>query len=250
MKKYIIFILIQLFFVRVSAQNIILDEAADVYSKGDFNKSAELYEKVLKENGESATIYYNLGNAYYKANKIAPSILNYERALLLDPGNGDIRFNLEIAKLKTTDKIEPIGDFFLTEWAKGVRDLFSADQWAYIGIVSFLLLITSVIAFLFSRKIILKKVGFYIGIICLIFVVSANIFAYNQKNRLIKRDVAIIFAPTVTIKSSPDQSGKDLIVLHEGTKVLIKSKLGEWTEIELEDGRNVGWIKNNQIEII
>ncbi len=248
MKKCIILILIQIFIFNISAQNL-LEEAANAYSKGEFDKAAEIYEKELKEKGESVTIYYNLGNSYYKANKTALAILNYERALALDPGNGDIRFNLEIAKLKTVDKIEPVGNFFLVEWVRGLRDLFSTNQWSYIGIASFLLLMASLVTFFFSRKIILKKIGFYIGILCLLFVVVSNIFAFQQKQMMTNKEAAIIFAPTVTIKSSPDQSGKDLVILHEGTKVFIKDKIGEWSEIRMEDG-TVGWIRSNQIETI
>ena len=88
-----------------------------------------LHERRLR-NGESAAVYYNLGNAYYKAGKIAPAILNYERCLLLDPGDSDARFNLQMARQKTIDKIEPVGDFFLVKWFKSVENLGSADSWA------------------------------------------------------------------------------------------------------------------------
>ena len=232
--------------IKLSAQDL-LQSANEAYAKGDFAKATELYEAALKENGESATVYYNLGNSYYKANRIAPSILNYERALLLDPGNSDIRFNLEIAKLKTVDKIEPVGEFFLTSWFRSVQNLLSIDAWSKFGIISFILLIGSLFLFFFSRKIIIKRLSFYAGICFLILTISGNIFAYNQKKRLTERNSAIIFVPTTTIKSSPDESGTDLFILHEGTKVRLKSKIGHWNEIETADG-NVGWIKNEEVE--
>ena len=87
------------------------------------------------------------------------------------------------------------------------------------------------------------------GLLFIVLVIIANVFASNQKEELMNRKQAIVFAPTVTIKSSPDASGTDLFILHEGTKVSIKSKLGEWSEIEVEDG-NVGWIPSKDIEVI
>lgn len=248
-RKIFFVIFIQCMTWNVFAQNETIRNAETAYTQEDYNKAIELYEEVLNTYGASAEIYYNLGNAYYKANRIAPAILNYERALLLDPGDADIRFNLQMANQKTVDKIEPIGEFFLVKWFHAVQDMGSADSWAFLGIVCFLLLIFCLLLFFFSRWIRMKKVGFYCGIVCLILVIFTNIFAGNQKNEIVNRSHAIVFSPTVTVKSSPDNSGTDLFILHEGTKVSIKSTLGEWKEIELEDG-NVGWMPGKDIEII
>lgn len=252
-KTYIISIF-YIFFIQctvwnVFAQDGMIKEAETAYTQENYNKAIELYEDILKNNGASAEIYYNLGNAYYKSNQIAPAILNYERALLLDPGDGDIRFNLQMAKEKTVDKIEPLGEFFLVKWIDSIQNMGSADSWAILAIISFLLLIFCLLLFFFSRWIRMKKVGFYLGIICLLIVIFANIFARNQKNEIVNRTHAIVFSPTVTVKSSPDISGTDLFILHEGTKVFLKSSLGDWKEIELEDG-NVGWMPGKDIEII
>lgn len=248
LKKIILLLLIQSLALAAFAQQTVIKEAETAYTKEEYGKAAELYEKVLKESGESPEIYYNLGNAYYKAGKIAPAILNYERALMLDPGDGDIRFNLQIAKQKTVDKIEPIGEFFLSRWLGSLENLGGADTWARTGIICFILFIGCLILF-FSKWLRLKKIGFYVGLILLILVIFANIFAKHQKDELVNRTHAIVFAPTVTVKSSPDASGTDLFILHEGTKVLVKSTLGQWSEIALEDG-NVGWMPSKDIEII
>lgn len=249
MRQFFILTAILFATFKLSAQSDLFQQANEAYKKNDFQAAAGLYEDLLKANGESADVYYNLGNSYYKLNKIAPSILNYERALLLEPGNNDIRFNLEIAKLKAVDKIEPVGDFFLTEWFRDIQNLLSTDDWSYFSIVCFILLIACLFLFFFSRRIFIKKLGFYAGLALLVGVVFGNCFAYNQKKKLTQRNAAIIFAPTTTIKSSPDNSGTDLFILHEGTKVKLKNKLGNWNEIETADG-NVGWIKSSEIEVI
>jgi tetratricopeptide (TPR) repeat protein len=233
----------------IQAQETEVKAAEEAYAAGEFLTVIGTYEALLQTFGESSYIRYNLGNAYYKAGKIAPAILQYERALLLDPGDGDIRFNLQLAREKVVDRIEPIGQFFLVRWFLSVQDSGKADTWAKTGIGAFLLFVGGMALFVFSRKTILKKVGFYTGLGFLVIVIIANIFARNQKDKLLRRDTAIVFAPTVTVKSSPDASGTDLFVLHEGTKVTVKSALGEWCEIELVDG-NVGWMPCKDFEVI
>ena len=236
-------------FLPLCAQESTLKEAEEAYAKEDYTQAIELYESVLKSYGESAMVYYNLGNAYYKAGKVAPAILNYERALLLNPGDSDTRFNLQVARQKTVDKIEPIGEFFLTRWIGTVEDVYSADGWAKWGVASFLLFICCLVLFFFSKWIRLKKIGFFAGICFLLISLVANLFADSQQDKLLHRADAIVFASTVTVKSSPDASGTDLFILHEGTKVTIKSTLGEWSEIQLEDG-NVGWMPSKEIQQI
>jgi tetratricopeptide (TPR) repeat protein len=249
MKKIIILLLFVIGTAEYIPAQEIVYQANESYTKGEFTQAIDLYQKAIEEYGLSSDIYYNIGNCYYRTNKIAPSILYYERALLLSPGDKDIRFNLEIAKLKAVDKIEPVGEFFLTDWYNAVLNLFSTNRWSEIAFVCFILFIGLLVLFFFSRKVFVKKVGFYSGLVLLTLVIFANTFAYNQKKKLTDRKTAIVFAATVNIKSSPDNSGTDLFILHEGAKVEIKGQLGNWKEIETADG-NVGWIKSEDIEII
>ncbi len=219
------------------------------YVKKDYALAIQIYEALLKE-GEAAEIYYNLGNAYYKTGEIAKAILNYERALLLKPGNNDIRANLEIARSKTLDKVEAIPEIFFVTWIKSLINCIGVDVWAVWGIISFLLLIFSLYIFIFSKQILLKKISFISGIAFLIITFCANIFAQQQKEYLTKRTNGIIMSPSITVRSTPSESGTSLFILHEGRKVSIKdNSMKEWKEIRLEDGK-VGWIPTNSIEII
>ena len=224
-------------------------EGDSAYIRNDFASAIQIYESLLRK-GESADVYYNLGNSYYKINEIAKAILNYEKALLLQPGNGDIRANLEIARGKTVDKVEVVPEIFFVTWTKALINSMSVDSWAIWGIVSFLLLIVSLYFFIFSKQVVLKKVGFITGIIFLIVVVMANIFASKQKEELLNRDTAIIMSPSVTVRSTPSENGTSLFILHEGHKVNIKDdSMKDWKEIRLEDGK-VGWVPVGSIEII
>jgi tetratricopeptide (TPR) repeat protein len=247
MKKNILFLLFITIAVSLSAQTAV-EQANTAYSAKDYQKAVQLYTQILQEKGESPDVYYNLGNAYYRLNQLAPAILKYERALLLNPANKDARVNLEIANLKTVDKTET-HPFFLSEWYHDFQNSLTTNQWSAVGITCFVLLVGCLFLFVFSRKITLKKIGFYAGLAFLIFCLVANIFASQQKKKLTDRNTAIIFSPTTTIKSAPDVSGTDLFILHEGTKVNVTNQLGKWKEIETPDG-NVGWIPDSEIAII
>jgi hypothetical protein len=248
-KRILFFLCLQGIACCAFAQEEALKEAEEAYTQEDYTKAIELYKDILTTYGESAEVYYNLGNACYKANKIASSVLYYERALLIDPGDADIRFNLEMARQRTTDKIESVGDFFLLKWFDSIQNMGAADSWAKLGIICFLLFIGCLLLFFFSRLVRMRKIGFYLGLLFLASVIITNIFAGNQKRELVNHTHAIVFSPTATVKSSPNQSGTDLFILHEGTKVLVRNTLGEWKEIELEDG-NVGWMPGKDIELI
>lgn len=224
-------------------------EADSTYIRNDFAAAIQIYENLLQQ-GESAEVYYNLGNSYYKTDDIARAILNYERALLLSPGNADIRANLEIARSKTVDKVEPVPEIFFVTWIKSLINSQSSDAWARTAIVFFLLLLVSLSVFLFTRQLKWKKVGFAGSILFLIVVIVANVFASTQKSYLTDRKDAIILSPSVTVRSTPSESGTSLFVLHEGRKVEIKDgSMREWKEIRLEDGK-VGWVPATVVEVI
>lgn len=219
------------------------------YAKSDYASAIQIYEDLLNQ-GEAADIYYNLGNSYYKVENIAKAILNYERALLLKPGDGDIRFNLDLVRSKTVDKIEPAPEVFFITWIKSLINSMGVDAWARLGITFFILLIITLSIFIFGKKTFIKKIGFISSIVLFVFVVFTNIFASQQKDSLIDRTNAIIVNPSVTVKSTPNESGTDLFILHEGRKVKVTdNSMKEWKEIRLEDG-NVGWVPANVIEII
>lgn len=225
-------------------------EADQAYQTNDYAKAITMYEEILNTQGESADIYYNLGNSYYKTDDIARAILNYERALLLAPGDADIRFNLEMVRTKTIDQITPTSEVFIVTWIKSLTNSRSESGWAATGIVSFLLMLACLILYIFGRKIVLKKIGFIGAIVLLIVIVSANVFASAQKEEITERTGAIIISPTVTVKSTPDESGTDLFVIHEGTKVFVEdNSMKSWKEIRLADGKK-GWLPAQTIEKI
>ena len=224
-------------------------DADSAYVQGNYQKAIELYSELLKE-GQSADVYYNLGNAYYRSEEITQAILAYERALLLSPGDADIRFNLQLARTKTIDKMVPQSEFFAVTWYRSLVNQMSVDGWAYTSLALLVLTIVLVLLYLFASPVWLRKVGFFGGLLALLFFLLANLFAWQQKQTLNHRDGAIIIQSAVPVKSTPATSGTDLFILHEGTKVIVTDDtMQDWKEIRMPDGK-VGWVETAQIEII
>lgn len=247
MKRFYILLFALLVGLSSFAQSALKVQADSAYAKENYQEAVSLYEKML-EQGHSSDVYYNLGNCYYRLEKIGPSVLNYERALLLSPGDSHIRHNLELARNKTLDKITPVGELFIVTWYKGIINWLSVDQWATLGVCSFVLLLILIALYLFSKQINLRKLGFYGALVSLVLCIASNIFAWNQKYILLHRNTAIVMVTSASVKSTPSDSGTDLFVIHEGTKVTITdASMKAWKEIILDDGKN-GWISSESIE--
>lgn len=233
----------------LQAETQALKHANSLYAKNKFEAAAKEYENILKTEGVAPELYYNLGNAYYKSNEIGLSILNYERALRLNPTFDDARFNLELAQQKVVDNIIQAPTFFLGRWINYLIQLFSSNQWLYIGFVVFILALISAFLFVFGSSYSLRKTSFYAGIFLLLIAVFSILFSGIRNQQLMNHREAVIMSGAVSVKSSPDKSGTDLFQLHEGTKISIKSTLGNWDEVMLGNG-SVGWIEQQNLEVI
>ncbi len=224
-------------------------QADALYAAGNYAEAATEYQAVLNTGKVSADLYYNLGNTYYRMGKIADAIIHYERALRLDANHQDAKHNLAFVQTLTIDKIDAVDHVFLVDWWKYIYRLAQADVWAYVSVSLFVLCLLSLACYLFSSQMWLRKTGFAMAIVGLFFSITTALCASSRQAEMEDTSLAIVYMPTVTIKSSPDNSGNDLFILHEGTKVRIKSVVGEWSEIQTEDG-NTGWLPTTAIVVI
>ena len=232
------------------AEREISKAAADsAYRAEEYATAISIYEELL-EKGVSAEVYYNLGNSYYKKDNIAKAILNYERAVLLSPNNRDYKANLEIASAKKVDKDEFTPELFFVSWGKSIVNWMTSDQWAVTTIALFILFLITLGIFFLSKRTAIKKGGFIIAVLALVSVPITNYCASYQKKKITLKDTAIVMEPSVTVRSTPSESGTTLFVIHEGKKVKITdNSMNSWKEIELENGE-VGWLPTEAIEII
>ena len=224
-------------------------EADSTYAQEHYQKAAQQYEQLLKK-GVSAELYYNLGNCYYRMDNITLAVLNYERALLLSPGDKDIRFNLQMARSKTIDKIVPESEMFFVTWYRSLVNLMSVDAWARMALISLVAAIILALAYLFANLVWLRKIGFFGGLFFVVIFLVSNLFAWQQKQAFVHRSGAIIMRSAVNVKSTPSNNGTDLFILHEGTKVNITdATMRGWKKIRVADGKE-GWLETKEIEII
>ncbi|MBN1252797.1 MAG: tetratricopeptide repeat protein [Bacteroidales bacterium] len=223
--------------------------ANDAYNKSEFEKALDYYKIVINQGFTSSELYYNIGNSYYRLKDYKNAILFYEKAKLLEPDNEDITTNLEHSYRFIQDKIDDIPEIFFLRWIDGFASMFSTKIWSWISIVSFILFLLSGLIFLFSPKVVFRKLSFYFLFILISISILSYFNAYHQNNKYNKHKTAIVFSSSVSVKSSPNINGTDLFIIHEGLKVTIIDILDNWCEIKLSDGR-VGWLHKDTIEEI
>ncbi len=229
--------------------NASFEKANNSYAEGNYEEAIKKYEELIASNQLSSDIYYNLGNAYYKADYIPQAILNYEKSLKLKPDNEDALFNLAMANKKTIDKIDRLPELFIGSTWRSLVTSRTVENWAYYAVGLIFLSLLFFISYLLLGQVMIKKIGFYAGL----FFLGLSMFTFlmaSQHNAIVKQSSeAIIFAATITIQSEPNVNAEKLFTLHEGTKVKLLEENNEWSKIKLPNG-SIGWLKSSEIKNI
>ena len=249
--KKIIAIFVILLSVNLSAQTPqeLMQKGNDAYGKSDFVAAANAYEAVLAKGCTSADLYYNLGNAYYRQEEYGLAILNYERALRLKPNFRDARQNLQLANSKTEDEISVLPEIFIVRWARALTSAFSPTGWRVILLLLLAVMAALVAVLILSRDYLWRKRSLIAILVVALFTIIALACAIASGIRADRHNQAIVTAPMIVVKSSPENNSVDKLILHEGTKVAIDETLGDWHKIHIADG-NTGWISTNEVTII
>lgn len=225
-------------------------KANNLYQQSKFMEASKAYEAILLSGHESAELYFNLGNAYFKQSKFPQAILNYERALRLSPGDEDIRFNIQVANLRIVDKIEPMPEIFYNRWINQAKSMFSADGWGRTSVYFLLLAIAAGVFYSLGQGLgSIRKISFYFAVMALAISILAICFGYQEFQQIKEAKSAIVFTPTLNVKSSPNENGNNIFVVHEGTKVELLDRVSNWVKIRLADG-NIGWIQESHVVVI
>ncbi len=226
------------------------DDAVQAYSEGNWQAAIENWTAIEAGGAESAELYYNIGNAYFKEGETAKAILYYERARRLDPSNKDVEHNLAFAKSGTQDRIEEIPEILIEQIGRKVCRTLSGNTWTVLFFVFLSLAIFCALIYLLSRVTARKKAGFFAGIVALVISLLCLDFAQWQWSDYRHDISAIVMKSVISVKSSPSKdSSKDLFILHDGAKVKVLDSVGSWNNIELSDGRQ-GWVESSDIEVI
>jgi len=226
------------------------NSANQAYAEGRWEEALSDYDMISDMGLESAALYCNTGDAYFKNGNVPKAILYYEKALKLDPSYDDARFNLELLNSGIQDRIEPVPEFVLKAWSRNICYIMDSNAWAACFIVFLALTLAMALLFILSPSVAGRRTGFFTGLVMILFAAFSLTFSIWQKKDYMRADDAIVMRPVTSVKSSPSsEASKDLFILHEGTKVKIIDEVGSWNNIELADGRQ-GWIPSGDIETI
>jgi tetratricopeptide (TPR) repeat protein len=227
----------------------LFSEAGALYSNGAYEDALDLYRRIVSSGYEAADLYYDMGNAAFRSNNIGEAVLYYEKALKLDPNHEDAAHNLKFISRYVVDTFDEVPEFFLRTWVRSAIRALPEQAWSIIALSVFVLTLAALLLYLFSKRIGLKKTGFYsalMGFILLIFTLSA---AISRHRAIVQPESGIIISPSVIVRSTPSETGTELFILHEGTKVIVNEDVTGWQNIRIIDGRE-GWIRTDDFEFI
>lgn len=231
-------------------------EAQKAYDQKDYVQAASLYEgELTKEKvsklsfSERSEGYYNLGNCYYRMKDYAHAVLNYERALKQNPANEDARFNLQLTQVKLKDKFDAPSEMFFISWFKEVVKSQNFATWGLWGLYLLLAAFALFACFALSERVILRKAGFFGGLLAVVCILFCEGFAFAQYRNFYKTETAVVMQATDTY-DTPTTTGHKLKPLNEGTTIIVRERYNKnWMAVELPDGSEV-WIKAGNTELI
>jgi len=233
----------------VAQNEVLFKDAAASYNKGEYSAAIEAYENILENGKHSAELYYNLGNAYYKQNEIAPSIYYYEKALLLQPNDAEIKTNLSYANNMTLDAIEMMPEVGFSKFYNAIVQWLSFDEWGYVAIIFMIFFVFLYIAFYFFHYSTRKRIAFILSLFALLISIIAAALAFVNYTDFKNDQPAIVFDSEVAIRPEPNERGQAVFTLHEGTKVQVLETLDGYQKIQIADGK-AGWLPMDSIKLL
>lgn len=247
--SFLIFVFIIVLNIQAQDYQSYFQAANNAYRQQNYEQAIELYQNILSQGYHSKEVYFNIGNSYYRLNRIGEAILYYEKAQKLDPRDGDIQYNLELANLRVIDRIELPPRFILFEWWDNLKLFFSIQQLSRLISILFALTVFCLILGLFNKRYRLRRWFLYFSAVAGLLTIFGVYILIIRTGELKEVHWAIVLSPTVTVLSAPDENSTDVFLLHEGVRVSLNEDRGDWVKISLPDGKS-GWMKKNDIGII
>lgn len=264
MKRLIYFIITALFCVAANAAPAdaekLIARGDSAYTTDDFGEAAQIYTQAIKKYGTSATLWYNLGNCHYRLGQLGRAVLDYERALRLDPANQDIRDNLELVNTKITDRAGERGTF-VSNMLDSMAQAAHSNLWAWIALGCFALTVGGAALYVFADAVLLRKIGFFGGIVTVVFSAFFVFFSLRAADIAISDAGAVITAPSTILSTAPrtpaDRS-QEAMLLHEGTRVTILDSVRStgadtvptmWYDVQI-DNEHRAWLNSRDAERI
>ena len=247
MKNIILIISLLVSCFSIAQNEELFEQANTLYNEGKYQEAINNYLKISDSGEHSASLYFNLGNSYYKLNQIAPSIYYYEKALILSPGDTDIKNNLLYAQNMTVDAIEALPQTGFSRLFQKIIGKLSYNTWGMISILFMVLFVTGFLMYYFSVYRNKKRLFFIVSLFCLLISLLSLSFSFSQYNYMKNQNPAIVFAKEIGVNAEPNNRSEEVFVLHEGTKVNVEDKMDDWKKITLADGKS-GWLPASEIK--
>jgi tetratricopeptide (TPR) repeat protein len=232
--------------IKAQSPEELMKKANKSYQEQNYSTAIDGYNKILSQGYESGTLFFNLGNAYFKDGRLGSAIYNYERGLKLSPNNEDLAYNLKIANARTFDKITEVPKLFIVAWWEGLVTMFGVSGWSIIVVVAFWILLASIAVYFFSRKNSFQRIAFMCGSISLSVMIVLIALLFARLTRETSANYGILIESTYSVKVTPDLKSKDAFVIHEGIKFKVEDSVGEWIRIRLIDGK-IGWVQKSAV---
>ena len=246
MKRLFIILLFTVSLFAFADEQTRFKEANTLYAEQQFDSALEIYSQLIEEGWQSAAIYFNTANCYYRLNSIGKAILYYEKAKVLSPDDSDILANLKLAEAQKIDEFEIVPTPALARIFKTILSIFSNSSWLIFGLILVFLSATSLTFFLLSKNKSTLRFGLYLtfGTIGILFLFLGNVKLSQEENN----QTVILTVANTYVKSEPT-NGEDLFIIHEGTKAQIEEKFHEWVKARFPDGKT-GWLLAENVEFI
>lgn len=224
----------------------LFQEAGDLYAEGNYCRAAQIYSDLIEMGFSNSTLFYNMGNSYFRCGELGEAIMYFEKAKRISPRDRDISHNLTFARQKVTE-IEKERDLITVVFDSIVFLLSKTELFVLEGTAA-ILLAASLILYLVSRrrkrKKTFKAIAHVTGGVVLLSMLLLLVRVIDERNT-----EAIVTVEHVEALSGPGGDNMKVLSLPEGMKVWVDEEKGEWYLIHVSTGRG-GWVKKDTIGII
>ena len=227
-------------------ENTTFENANSAYNAGQFEKAVMLYKEILESGQQSAELYFNLANSYYRLNQVAESIFYFEKAKLLKPKDEDININSAFAQNMAIDAVEVLPKSQMTQWKEKIFDLLSQEGWAYFTVLLAWLLALFWGLYLLNKVPLVKRTFFVSTVVLGLLLMGSLAITFVKASNAADTTFGILFNNKIEVWAEPNKRAEVLFLLHEGTKVQMLDELQEWQKIRIANGSE-GWIKDGKV---
>ncbi|PID28186.1 MAG: hypothetical protein CSB55_05870 [Candidatus Cloacimonadota bacterium] len=248
MKKIIIIFVILIISLQASAgrNETIIANAEEAYENRKFDVALTEYTKLLNDNVINSDLFYNIGNCYFRLDKLGLAVLYYKKSLLLDPGNESAFKNLSLALSMTKDKQSVESSDFISKVAKNIFGMLSLNILAVIILILIFLAVLNVNLMLLKYRNREKTVPVFWLFITLTFLIVFIFLAYAKNDYIYNSKQGVAIGSVIAGFSGPGEEFTRVFTIHEGMMFTIMKTEDDWSQIKLENGIG-GWIPANQI---